>query len=359
MNQASESNDLKTRYELLRKEQPEMRARAVAKELGVSEGELLASRIGEEATRLVDDSEAILRGILPLGEVMALTRNESCVLERKGVYDNISFSQHGLMAMGSVANPDIDLRLFMNHWKYNFAVVEQTRIGSRKSLQFFDKAGTAIHKIYLISDSNEAAYDKLVQANRHQQQDSFINVGVYPELEANIQDDEVNWNAVRTAWEALKDPHEFFPMLRKFNVGREQTFSKIGHDLAYEVNNNAARDVLNLARERELELMVFVGNHACIQIHTGTVKKLFEHDVWYNVMDPEFNLHLQENQITRTWVTRKPSVDGMVTALEIFDNESNIIATFFGKRKPGIPESEQWREIITEIPAKDEQVQVA
>lgn len=359
MNQTTDKSDLKSRYELLKQAQPEMRARVAATGLGVSEGELLACRVGEEATRLINDSDVVLRGVFSLGEVMALTRNEVCVHERKGVYDNMSFSKHGPMSMGLVANPDIDLRLFMNHWKYNFAVTEQTRSGPRKSLQFFDKTGLAIHKIYLTSHSNEDAYDQLVEANLHPQQDTFIEVEDYEPLPADKLDDDVDWTAFRAAWEGLKDTHDFHPMLRKFKVGREQAFAKVGQDLAYEVDNNAARNVLNLVRDRDIEMMVFVGNRACIQIHTGPVKKLFEHDTWYNVMDPQFNLHLQENMITRTWVIKKLTEDGIVTALEIFDSNGGIIATFFGKRKPGIPELEQWREIIADIPAKHEQTHVA
>lgn len=359
MNQTTESVDLKARYKSLKEAQPAMRARVAAEELGVSEGELLACRVGEEATRLIDESKAVLEGVFALGEVMALTRNKSCVHERKGIYDNMSFSQHGPMAMGLVANPDIDLRLFMNHWKYNFAVVEQTRSGERKSLQFFDKTGAAIHKIYLTNKSDEAQYDTLVAANRHPDQETYIAVEAYEPLAADKQDDEVDWTAFRAAWEGLQDTHAFYPMLRKFKVGREQAFAKIGQDFAYEVENSAAREVLDLVRDREIEMMVFVGNRGCIQIHTGPVKKLLEHNDWYNVMDPQFNLHLQESQITRTWVTRKPTEDGIVTALEIFDKDSNIIATFFGKRKPGIPELKQWREIISEIPAKFEQSHVA
>lgn len=347
------SEEIKTRYQLLKQQQPDIRARNAAEELGVSEGELLASRVGEDATRLVDDAEAILRAVLPLGEVMALTRNEACVHERKGIYDNASFSKHGKMAMGLFVNPDIDLRLFMNHWKYCFAAVEQTRGGPRKSLQFFDKEGTALHKIYLTSKSNEAEYDKLVKAHRHKRQDTFIEIEAYEPKAADKTDDEIDWTAFRTAWENLKDTHDFYPMLRKFKVGREQAFAKVGQDFALEVDNNAARKVLELVRDRECEMMVFVGNRGCIQIHTGPVKKLVEHGQWYNVLDPMFNLHLNEDQIARTWVTKKPTEDGIVTALEIFDKDGEIIATFFGKRKPGIPELELWREIIAEIPAKE------
>ena len=346
------TEDLKTRYALLKKQQPEMRARQAAEALGVSEGELLASRVGEGVIRLTNDAEEILRGVLPMGEVMALTRNQACVHERKGVYDNCEFFKHGKTAMGLFANPDIDLRLFLNHWQYNFAVSESTRSGVRHSLQFFDKQGCAVHKIYLTSQSNEAEYQKLVDSHRHERQNTFIDTKAYAPKADNKPDSEIDWVGFRAAWENLKDTHDFQLILHKFKVGREQALAKIGQDFSYEVENNSPRRVLELVRDRACEMMVFVGNRGCIQIHTGAVKKLVEHGAWYNVLDPLFNLHLREDHIARTWVTKKPTEDGIVTALEIFDKDSELIATFFGKRKPGIPELKLWREIIAEIPAK-------
>ena len=344
---------LKARYHLLKQQQPQIRARDAAKTLGASEGELLASHVGDGAVRLIDDAETILRAVSPLGNVMALTRNEFCVHERKGVYDNCDFFKHGKTAMGMFVNPDVDLRLFMNHWKYNFAAVEQTRAGPRKSLQFFDKEGQALHKIYLTPKSDEAAYDDLVAKHRHPQQHKTIETEAYEPPSPDRPNDEIDWQAFRGAWENLKDTHDFHPMLMKFKVGREQALRKIGADFAYEVGNDSARRTLELVRDRKCEMMVFVGNRGCIQIHTGPVKKLMEHGAWYNVLDPMFNLHLKENQIARTWVTKKPTVDGVVTALEIYDRDSGLIATFFGKRKPGIPELQAWRDIVAELPKKE------
>lgn len=350
----SAAADLLDRYARLRASKPDLRIRNAAEELGVSEGELVAAQTGNGVTRLIDDAGAILSSLAPLGEVMALTRNENCVHERKGIYLNGEFSRHGPMAMGLFVNPDIDLRLFMNHWKFCFASVEQTRGGPRKSLQFFDKSGQAVHKVYLTNHSDEAAFDALVAANRHADQAPVIAVEAYDPPADDRADGEIDWPALRQAWENLQDTHDFFPMLRKFKVGREQCFRKVGSDLAYRVGNDAARRVLELARDRECEIMVFVGNRGCIQIHTGPVNKLLAQGPWFNVIDPKFNLHLKEDRIGRTWVTRKPTSDGIVTAVEVFDDSNELIATFFGKRKPGIPELDLWREIVAAIPALEE-----
>jgi len=95
--------------------------------------------------------------------------------------------------------------------------------------------------------------------------------------------------------------------------------------------------------------MVFVGNKGNIQIHTGPIRKTMWHENWFNIMDPDFNMHLDMSKIAQTWVVRKPTEDGVVTAIEVFNEAGDIIVQFFGKRKPGIPELEIWREAVEKL----------
>ena len=60
------------------------------------------------------------------------------------------------------------------------------------------------------------------------------------------------------------------------------------------------------------------------------------------MLDRSFNLHLREDGIARAWLVRKPTVDGIVTSIEIFDQEGRQIAWMFGKRKPGQAEDGKW-----------------
>ncbi len=345
---------IREQYDMLKDSEPKIRARNAAEKLGFSEGELVAAYIGNGNTRLVCDVEAVLPAIKDCGHVMALTRNEACVHERKGEYDNFEAMRHGKMHMGLFVNPDIDLRLFFNHWQHAFAVVEGEADSPRRSLQFFDKSGEAVHKVYMTNKSDIAAYDALVERFTDDNQIDEMVVEAYDSAPADKPDSEINWEGLRETWENLKDTHDFYPMLRKYKVGRQQAFRKIGSDFAYRVGDDALRKTLEMARDRECEIMVFVGNKGCIQIHSGPVKKLVEHGEWYNVLDPIFNLHLREDMIAETWVTKKPTEDGIVTAVEIFAEDGSIIATLFGKRKPGIPELTLWREIVDDLePLKD------
>lgn len=344
--------ELKTRFDTFKQESPDIRIRNAAQSLEVSEAELVACQMGEEVTRLLSQAEDILKSIETFGKVMALTRNEACVHERKGVYENPQFFTHGKMQTGLFVNPDIDLRLFMSHWVHVFAVVEKTKAGPRRSVQFFDKAGDALHKIYLTNHSDAGAFDTLVEKFKSDDQSTALDLQPYEAKKDVRPDDEIDWKGFRQTWENLKDTHDFFPMLRKYGVERIQGFRQIGNDFAYEVETSAARCAIEQARDNGCEIMVFTGNRGCIQIHTGTVKKLVDHGSWFNILDPDFNLHLNEDLIASSWVSRKPTVDGMVTAVEVFDKSGEIIATLFGKRKPGEPELELWREIVSKIPKK-------
>jgi putative hemin transport protein len=97
--------------------------------------------------------------------------------------------------------------------------------------------------------------------------------------------------------------------------------------------------------------MCFVGNRGCIQIHTGPVKTLKTVGPWFNILDPGFNLHLREDAIAEAWVVRKPTRDGDVTSLELYDEDGFCFVQFFGERKPRKPELDSWRGILREIPA--------
>jgi putative hemin transport protein len=61
-------------------------------------------------------------------------------------------------------------------------------------------------------------------------------------------------------------------------------------------------------------------------------------------------MHLREDLIESAWIVKKPTTDGVVTAIEAFDKNKEMIVQFFGLRKPGIPELEKWRTLVESLP---------
>lgn len=341
------NNTLAEKWEDLLKENAGLRIRNAAQELGVSEVELLATKVGTSVTRLKPEFQNILAEMEALGKVMGLTRNNDVVHERKGVYLNPSLDNPHV---GLFVGADIDLRIFFHCWKSAFAVEEQSKEKPRYSLQFFAKDGSAVHKIYLTPQSNLEAYNALVEKYKSEEQSKLEQTVPAPEKETELADAEIDVAAFQEGWLNLKDTHQFFGLLKKFKLSRTQALRLApAGNYSVKVKSEIVRGLLEWAAERETPIMVFVGNPGMIQIHTGPVKKLMKYNEWYNVLDPDFNLHIKEAALDSCWIVRKPTEGGMVTAVECFDSEGEQIVQFFGKRKPGIPELKEWQELVADL----------
>ncbi len=337
---AASTLSLKDRYLSFKEANPQIRIRDAAQHLGVSEAELLATSVGDNVVRLSGDFRALLKEIPSLGYVMALTRNESCVHERKGVYEKVSFNDH----VGLVLGEDIDLRLFMSHWKYGFAVG-----GAMPSLQFFDQHGDATHKIFLQEKSNKEAYQAIVSNFTASEQSALIEIQARTPLPEAKPNEAIDVEGFQKAWLALEDTHQFFPLLQKFGVARQQALTLAPQGYAQGLSVEQFKTMLQQVAARNIEIMIFVHSKGCIQIHTGLVRNIVPMGVWLNVLDPEFNLHLREDHIAQAWLVKKPTTDGIVTSIELFDHQQQPIALFFGKRKPAQPELTTWRTLLQEL----------
>jgi putative hemin transport protein len=341
---SSTNADLAARWSRLRGEQPTLRIRDAAMRLGVSEAELVALGIGTTATPLAADWRSILSQMPAVGRVMCLTRNEHCVHERHGRFEDVQVAgPHGL-----VLGPDIDLRLFLGSWKHGFAVREPVKQGERLSLQFFDGAGEAVHKIYATDETDRPAFDALIARHRAE---APGELAVAPRASDKVDrpDSEIDVEGLRQAWRAMKDTHEFFGMLGKFKVGRVQALRLVGEEFARELPPRALRSAMEMASTDGTPIMIFVGSGGCIQIHTGPINRLVDVPGWFNVLDPAFNLHLREAGVARVFSVRKPTDDGVVTSIEAFCNNNRNILLMFGARKPGKPELEPWRNIVARV----------
>ena len=342
------SHDLKKRWADFRQQNPNVRIRDAAAQLGVSEAQLLATSCGETVTRLAaTDWGELLKQLETLGKVMALTRNDAAVHEKIGIYQNVQI----FGAMGQVLDEGIDLRLFLSHWRYGFAVSEETGEGMRRSLQFFAGDGTAVHKIYLKADSIPEAFSVVV--GRYRSVDQTPSQTTEPPAAMTQEerpDSEIDVDDFRARWKTLHDTHEFHALLRTFGVTRTQALRLAGRELAQRVGVSSLQSVLESAAGGEMPIMVFVGNVGVIQIHTGPIFNVKRAGNWLNVLDPGFNLHVREDEIDSAWIVRKMTNDGFVTSLELYDAAGKNIALLFGKRKPEQTESDVWRRTLESLP---------
>lgn len=329
-----------------------LRARDAATQLKLSEGEVLAAHVVSQMSPqaaadsllatvpLGGDWVAILQGLEAVGPVMALTRNEHIVHEKIGVYRNVSVNGHIGMALG----PEIDLRLFFTSWHAGFHVVERTAQGEQHSLQFFDRHGMALHKVHARAHSDLQALELLAQRHARPELAPAFDTGCAPRP-VDPPDEAIDNAGLGDAWAAMRDTHDFFELLRRFKVGRAQAMRLMEGRHTRRTPLIAIEWLLHQAARMGLPIMVFAGNRGCIQIHTGCVHRIDTRGPWLNVLDEGFNLHLRHDAIHESWLVSKPTADGPVTSIELFDQAGELIAMFFGERKPGKPELHQWRDL--------------
>jgi putative hemin transport protein len=244
---------------------------------------------------------------------------------------------------------EIDLRIFYHAWAHGFAVLEMTKSGLQRSLQFFDKAGVAIHKIHMKPQSCIAKYDALLQQFQSHDQTPGIQVTEPDKPAAELPDQDIDVTAWHQSWRAMQDTHDFFVLLRQFKVTRTQGLRLAEPEFVQALPVTCVKDLLEIAARTSTPIMVFVGNPGMLQIHSGPIQKVVAVGSWMNVMDPRFNLHLQMECVAQAWLVRKPTQDGVVTSIELFNDSGEAIAMFFGERKPGKPELSAWRNAVEEL----------
>lgn len=336
------SLNLYHRYLLEKQQQPHSYARDLAAMLGVSEAELTAARVGHDAVRLADNPKAILAALADAGELKAITRNAQAVHEVTGAYLEQQLDGH----VGLLLNPGgVDLRLFFSQWHSAFALCEETPRGPRHSLQFFNRHGEAVHKIYATAQTNMTVWQQLLADFQCPESAPLALSPVTPTQYAN----EVDTVRLEQEWRAMTDVHQFYLLLHRHRLSRQQAFNHVSDELAQRVDNQALPRLLDQLQQQANPIMIFVANSGCVQIFTGRVQEVSPLRGWLNIFNPNFTLHLKAEEIAESWITRKPTVDGIVTSLELFAADGTQIAQLFGQRQEGEPEQPIWREQLTQL----------
>ncbi|MEZ5797730.1 MAG: ChuX/HutX family heme-like substrate-binding protein [Paracoccaceae bacterium] len=327
----------------LRAETPKARARDFAATLGITEADLVAAHVGHGATAITADPDRLVPWAGRLGDVLALTRNDHCVHERRGEYLDYRTGAFAAMTLG----PEIDLRIFAKHWVHGYAVEEPGEDGPRRSLQVFDAAGDAVHKVHLKPGSRHDLWADLTANMRLADQAQALNLSPRRPVEG-ARSDAAKATELRRAWEAMTDTHQFTGMVSDHGMNRLGAYRVAGAPYVARLEPEAVTQVLRQAAEGAVPVMIFVGNMGCIQIHGGPVERIVPMGPWINVMDPRFNLHLRADRLAEVYGVWKPTRTGDVYSVEAFAADGELILQIFGYRKdtPVAP----WNALVAGLP---------
>lgn len=318
----------------------------LAAQLGVSEAALVEADLGLGVTRIDPVPGRLIPAVERLGEVMALTRNRSCVIEKIGRYTDFHDGDHAAMTL----NPEIDLRIFPGRWTHAYAVEAENANGPRRSVQVFDAAGDAVHKIYLREGSDLGAWSALLGELALPDQETpseFRPRAKTPP--AKIAEDRAD--KLRSEWEKMTDTHQFNTLVSRLKMNRLGAYRLVGAPHARPLDVDAVPALFDAVRDQNQQVMMFVGNMGCIEIHSGPMQNLKPMGPWLNVLDERFNLHLRADHVAEVWLVNKPTKRGPAISVEAFDAEGAVIFQCFGMRPEKGGDAEGWAHLVEALPA--------
>ncbi|MBK4218053.1 hemin-degrading factor [Paracoccus caeni] len=320
----------------------------LAQQLGLPEAALVEADLGHGVTRIDATPGRLIPAVTRLGEVMALTRNRSCVIEKIGTYNDFHDGDHAAMTL----DPEIDMRLFPRYWVYAYAVEVERENGTARSVQVFDAAGDAIHKVHLRPESDLAAWEALKAELAAEDQEPAQEFAPRAPLEAaRIAEDKVE--TLRAEWARMTDTHQFNTLVRRLKMNRLGATRAVGEPWARPLAVEAVQVLFDRLQAEGHQIMLFVGNAGCIEIHSGRVETLKPMGPWLNVLDDRFNLHLRADHVAEVWLVEKPTKRGNAVSVETFDAEGQLIFQCFGMRPEKGGDAESWSRLVSELPVPE------
>lgn len=328
---------IRSRWQELCRQQPWQPARVIAERIGVSECELVASRVGQGVTRLAPRWQPLLEALARLGPVYSVTRNRSGVIEKKGEYPPLE--RRGAYCV--FASPAIDLRLSLAHWGSAFAV-EWPAPG----IQFFARNGEEVHHVYLTRKSRSSEFAAICREFADADQSQRQPVEPHFGRRATVPIASIHADALLDDWLALDDEAGFFALLERRRASRLDAYAIAEGQFTRAVEPASGRRLLQYAARQGMLLRILLGNPGCIQIHRGAIQQAVSCGGWLNVLDPGVELSYEETMVASAWVVRKPLPGGAAhVTLELFEAEGREIVSFApwldltGRPSPDWPEA--------------------
>ncbi|MEM6971196.1 MAG: ChuX/HutX family heme-like substrate-binding protein [Pseudomonadota bacterium] len=300
----------------------------------------LEARVGHDARRLKLDREgaaALLNALRASGPVVTRVANRAALHRTSGPLEEIQI--HG--AMGQVVGP-IDLRLFLAEWRAAYALAP---VSGGRSIQVVDPRGRPVIEIAASDATDLSAWDGAIAPwiLPDHEAPSFE----LPPVVADRPDDAIDVAGLRAAWAEIEHSHDFFGLLRRFGVAREQALRLGGPAFARQVDSAMAARVCAGAGREGVRLMCFVGTAGCLQIYSGGIDSVEVDGAALSVLGNGFSLDLALDRVARAWVVVKPTrLRGRITSVELYDSSGMQVCQFFGARRPGERENPAWRAVI-------------
>ncbi|BAW80561.1 hemin-degrading family protein [Candidatus Nitrosoglobus terrae] len=294
----------------------------------INETPLLAASCNKIVIRLCGLQD-LIKELPQLGRVKVVTDNGCVAQENIGQCQTIKLWNHE----GLIQGDRLNLKLFLNHWHYGFAVQESLDDGFYYGLQFFNRDGSSVHKIYLTADSNREAYERLVNCYRSVDQELRRSIAPVPRLPQRA-DKEIDVDLLRQSWLDFQDIRDLSALFKNFGITRIQGLGLVGSDLATPIALSDVWLLIEALRDIAQRVTFCVGNLGAVQTYVGVIKYLFSTRFSYTLLDVDFTLQIERMHVTSAWIVRKSIAKNTVISLELYNGAGENILQIISQGLP-------------------------
>lgn len=299
------------------------------------------------ATRLGDDFASLLSQLARLTDLTEVTGNAAAQLEN----DHVSGALYNGNTSAFSATHSIHVRIDYQQWRHGYALDEiDDRTGERRlSLHFFDRYGHRLHKIGLNNLGDMAVFRQIVHNHAAPMPASLQDLVPSQDDTSGAHAGQIDVDALRAEWAHAHDHAHFIARQETFDQQRLRKLRLAGKAFAYQVGNESVRLVLQRMSDFGTSILTLVGNAGIVQACYGKIRNIGVNDARLKIMHSGFRLLLREDHIDSVWLAKKPTTDGIITSLELFNRQGTHIASFLGKKNGGQPEPREWREAMMRL----------
>lgn len=342
MNRPLRVSQLQDRFDIFRRLRPSMSLRQLARMMEVSEAELTALWVGQGVYRIRPEWGVILPFLARLGEVMVETRNGAVGQRHLGAFGAL----HSFGDQGISFSADLNLRLYRKYWAIAYVIEHPIGSHHAPAMVFFDAHGDALLKVFKTRSTDDEAWDAFVERFSAPFQDRELWViGPRPKAQP-MQGSPLDVTALLTEWSRLEATPEFPRLLRKYDVSRRHALRLAEGQFAWQVPVSHLQEVCGELLSQGIPSSSFVGNSGCVHVATGKVRRVVEKDNVLRVEREDGSLRCELSRLANAHIVAKPSLQGVIHSLELFDTEDRLVLQLFGRVSVGQVEPRQWREVL-------------
>lgn len=325
----------------VRQAQPRASLYEWARLLNTSEGDLQASRIGQENIWPLRDAFSVLYQLAQLQEVEVTAYNDLGSIHYCGSFSSPDLCLDHPRQLGiQFLTSGLHLKLQLEHWYWGCATEQR--------LDFFTRNGRRFMSLSPTATTCMTGWKALLQQHADT---TACHLPLFEPAPAHYREHPMPQDlaSLELEWRNMTDPQQISALLQRHKTTYFATLCSISPKLARSVSLDSFEQLLNSACQLQLPLCISMVSEGCIQTCKKALLKPCTTRDLLQLEWQEGQARLDPSLFEFAFITRKPLGDSWISSLEIFGASGEMLLQVQGYNAEGRVENLALREVFSSL----------